>query len=454
VSDPAASDPKPTPPTSVTIIGFDPPLERPCTPWAGQKLVLHGNLAPARFGARRRSEIELEARACAERQDFVVEERSGRPPRLRALRAPLGPVVHRAHEEDDGIVSSVPLLSMTVEGEPWTRVPHLHGSQAYDRHYVATADEDGTLWIELGDGIRGQAIELSTASAPTVRMLVLDYHVGDVVAGNCGAGILRRFVPEPANLAGLIDFKLLPTLFNVLPGVGGRQAETKDAARLRLPASLRHGHLQRAVTLEDYAAVARSVPGVARAVAKDIGGPYNAVLVLCDPEGRSELSPTVARAVHERIDAVRMAGREHFVRAPTYVPIEVVLSVCNEPGSLAHRVRNAVLAALLPGDEDARGFFHPDELSFGEDLELADVLATVQRIPGVRSVKARRFRRADVVGEPLVRPRIRLGPTEVARMDGDPRIPEHGRLIVHVDGIDPELDDPSSHAPYLVEDSP
>lgn len=450
--DPVVTNPSPTE-AAVTIVGFEPPLERDCTPWTGQGLTVYGNLASARFGERTQSTIELSAGACAQRQDFLVEERVDGRPRLRALRVPLGPVVHEAREEADGVITSVPLLRVSLGKDPWIRVPHLHGSQPYDRHYVATADEDGAVWIELGDGLRGQALELGEGGAHA-EALSLEYYVGEVVAGNCGVGVLRRFVPEASNLAGLSDFGGPVTVFNVLPGVGGRRAETRDAARLRIPASLRHGPRRRAVTLEDYADAARQVEGVARAVAKDLGGPFNAVLVLVDPEGRSELPPTVAEAVHARIDALRMAGREHFVSAPAYVPIELVLSVCCEPGSPAHRVRSAVLAALRPGDDEAPGFFHPDALSFGEDLELADVLATVQRVPGVRSVKARRFRRADVLGGPLVLARIRLGTTEVARMDGDPQIPEHGRLVVHVDGIDPALDDPGHYAPYGLEESP
>ncbi len=458
VADPlASSDPTPAP-VAVTIVTFDPPLEQAATPWTGLGLTVHGNLATARFGEQQTDEIELSSYACSDRQSFLTEERPGQRSLLRALRVPRRPVVYQAVTLPTGVITSTPLLDVFLGTERWTREDHLLNSQSYDRHYVATADEDGSVWIELGDGILGQAIDL-VSDAELGLLVVPDklklvYRVGDVIAGNVGAGVLTRFVPGTATTLALGDFAVEPVVVNVLPGSNGRQAETKEAARLRIPASLRNGPLERAVTLTDYAKAALTVDGVARAVAKNIGGPFNAVLVLADPRGRATLSASVKQAVYDRIDAVRMAGREHFVSEPTYVPVEITLSICNEPGSLAHRVRDAVLAALRPGEDDAPGFFHPDELSFGEELELADVLATVQRVPGVRSVKARRFRRADVLGGELVVSRILLGPTEVIRMDGDPQIPENGKLDVYVDSLDPELTDPTYYAPYLLEESP
>jgi hypothetical protein len=197
--------------------------------------------------------------------------------------------------------------------------------------------------------------------------------------------------------------------------------------------------LQRAVTLEDYARVAKSVEGVARAVARDIGGPFNAVLVLVDPEGQIQLSPRLSQHVEARVDALRMAGREIFVRGPRYVTIEVELAICVEPGFLAHRVRQAVLRSLLPAAA-GQGYFHPDRLSFGEAIELSDVLAFVQRTPGVRSVKALKFKKLLVVAAADVQARLSVGVTEVLRMDGDSSRPENGKLDIRIIDSDANVD--------------
>jgi hypothetical protein len=75
-------------------------------------------------------------------------------------------------------------------------------------------------------------------------------------------------------------------------------------------------------------------------------------------------------------------------------------------------------------------------LTFGEEVELADLLAFVQRLPGVRSVKARRFRRSSSLADVEVRDRITLGPTEVAQLAADADFPELGTLRVLVVGLD------------------
>lgn len=411
-------------PTDLTRVTFEPALEHDVRPWAaGQAFVLYGNLVRARHG--KRHAWQPAATDLVDPHAAMTEMVQGTR-LLRAIRLAEGPVVHHRTEDAAGRVGSQPLVRVSYGGEPWQRVEHLHASASYDRHFVAIADEDGSLWLQFGDGTDGRALPLPTPS----QELLITYWVGEPTLGNVGAGVLTRFVlPEPS----------AHRVVNVTPAEGGRDRESKEAARFRLPASLRHGPLERAVTLDDYARAARTVDGVGRAIARNVGGPFNAVLVLVDPEGQVELDDALAQAVYARVDALRMAGRELFVRGPRYVPIEVELAICVEPGHLAHRVRQAVLRALLPGTRQ-KGFFHPDELSFGQTIELSDVLAVVQRIPGVRSVKAFKFKKLLVVSPNDVEPRITVRGTEVIRMDGSSDRPEQGKLEVRLVDLDESVD--------------
>ena len=52
-------------------------------------------------------------------------------------------------------------------------------------------------------------------------------------------------------------------------------------------------------------------------------------------------------------------------------------------------MRDGVLDALHPA---RGGLLHPDRLTFGQPLELGEVLAAAQGVPGVLAVSARRFR--------------------------------------------------------------
>lgn len=434
--DEAPEQPKDNP-SKVTSITWEPPLETAVRPWADSPtFTLYGNLATARFGSQRTSSIPLSRAALlADRQGaIVVRERQGDVFLLRALRVPEGPVVFAEYRTEGGGSRSVPLIEVSLPQQRFHLVEHLHASQSYDAHCVASADEDGSLWLQFGDGRQGMAIELPESGQGE---LTLRYYVGDVVTGNCTTNTLRRIVLPS-------DSKLLEELVglsvtNVTPGTGGRQRETRESARLSIPASLSHGRTERAVSLEDYARAALDVPGVARAAARSLGGPFNTVLVLIDPEGQAGLTPSLRAAVTERLEAVRMAGREYTVREPEYIPLEVELALCVDPGASPHLVREAAQAALRPGTHERPGFFHPDRLSFGEAVELGEVLAHVQRLPGVRSVKALRFRRMGLAAARLVESRIQLRPTEVARLDADEDYPEHGRLTVRVIGVDPEV---------------
>lgn len=440
VADPAQSfDPLVDPPAEVTELRFAEPLARALRPWSDEPLRLHANLADALYGAPRRAV----AGAGAEPRFGEVALRLG--PRtstvgrgrgggllLRALRVPEWPVVH---DEVGG--ASRPALELLVSGEPWTRVEHLYGSRSYDLHYTAEADEDGSVWLRFGDGVHGREVALDTPQRPAVG-IELRYRIGDPVAGNVGIGTLVEIVRPPTGTDEQVALDALgdTRVANVVPATGGREGHTLAREQEELPRSLRHGPLQRAVALEDYAAGAMQVPGAGRATARAAGGLFNTVMVLVDPEGEEDLGENLRRRVHEHLDALRMTGREHVVRAAEYVPLEVGLVLCAQPGFARHLVRDRVLGALRPGTGARPGWFHPDRLSFGDAVRLGDLLAVVQAIAGVRSVKATAFRPLGDLGAAAVLDVIALGRTKVARLDADPDFPEHGTLEVRVVGLD------------------
>jgi len=222
----------------------------------------------------------------------------------------------------------------------------------------------------------------------------------------------------------------------VVPGAGGREAESADAIRHNIPVQLKKAPLKRAVSLEDYAEVAGQVEGVDRAYAMNLGGVFNTVAIVVDPQGRAGLSEALERAVWSRIDATRMAGREHIVLEPTYVPLEVELVVCAAPGVVRADLRAEVLRALRPGPGPKQGWFHPDRISFSEPMEIGDLLAFVQGIEGVHAVKVLRFRRLLVTADPAVVPSIVPSGAQVLRLDADADLPENGTLVVRVVGLD------------------
>ena len=445
-------------PAALTRITLSEPITAAVYPWDTTLggLTLYGNLGAAVHGLRKTAWVSV-AGSGAGRRDVVMalNRRNSIVSRvsrgdtavylLRALQVPERPVLFDADGD-----ASVPAFELIVDGETWSRAEHLHSSKSYDLHYVATADEDGSLWVQVGDGTTGHEIEverdpLSGVSQPMVS-IELRYRLGDPIAGNTAIHTLTEIIKpvsgsdEEAALSGL-GGTVGVAVTNVTPGLGGRQPQSRAAAREAIPASLRHGDLERAVSLADYAEVAMQVDGVARATARALGGVFNTVLVLVDPSEGDALSDEVKAAVEAHLEDRRMAGREVRVLGPTYVPLEIELVVCVKTGFQRHKIRDRVLAELRPGTAARPGWFHPDRLSFGDEVRLGDLLAVVAAIPGVKTVKAVAFRkRVDTLGDP-VRGILSFGVTEVARLDADPDYPEHGELRVRVVGLDADESD-------------
>lgn len=428
----------------LTEIAFDPPLGAELKPWdQSSKLRLYANLAEASHGAPRVDAVDPAPAGAplTRRNSIAVPAPNSSGYHLRALETAEGPVIF----DLDPAGRLAPVLDVYVDGRLWQREDYLHNSQSFDAHYVAGADNSGRVWIQFGDGIHGSAVPFDPQTGRPLVPVRIDYRVGEPLDGNCSRDTLTEVV-EPAGAAyvGLG----VTAITNVTPGEGGQRKATLDEIRDRAPLSLRHGAIERAVSLSDYAEAARQVPGVSRAAAKALGGPFNTVLVLIDADDESLLTDRLRQDVEAHIDKMRMAGREHFVRPADYVPLHVELIVCVEPGYLRHEVRDRVLAALRPGSKQRPGYFHPDKLTFGQDLESGDLLAFVQSVAGVRAVKVTAFcRRAAPVA--TVEDRILFGPTEVARLDADEDFPENGVLKLGVIGLDVE-----DESVYAVETAP
>jgi len=442
VADPGQSfDPAADPPTPVTLITWTEGLSTTLSPWTGSPLRLYANLVDARAGHPRTASTApgepAPGQASVDLGDAatVVVRSSTGARLLRSLRVPEWPLAHDELSDGSG---TAPAVRVTVSGQEWSQVEHLRASRSYDLHYTAQADEDGAVWLGFGDGVNGHEVELDESGSPTSQ-LDLDYRLAGRGQGDVGLGTLTQVVPPATGTDEELALHALGTVrvTNVVPGIGSRVPASLDRIRQDVPAALHHGDVQRAVTLPDYAQVAMQVRGVGRATARSVGGLFNTVLVLVDPQGAADLDDALSAAVDAHLDVLRMAGREHRVLPAQYVPLDVELEVCAAAGVAPDVARSRVLSELRPGSDSRPGYFHADRLSFGDAVRLGDLLAFVQSIAGVRAVKATRFLPLGSAG-PLVLDAIALGRTNVARLDADADFPEHGVLSVLAIGLDAE----------------
>jgi hypothetical protein len=114
-----------------------------------------------------------------------------------------------------------------------------------------------------------------------------------------------------------------------------------------------------------------------------------------------------------------------------------VLKICVLPNYLRGHVKAELLQLfsnkrLLNG---TLGFFHPDELSFGEDIYLSKLVATAQCVEGVSSVEVCKLQRwCEEENNEIENGVLPLSPFEIARLDNDPSFIENGILTLDMRG--------------------
>ena len=194
----------------------------------------------------------------------------------------------------------------------------------------------------------------------------------------------------------------------------------------------------RAVTPEDYATVSLRHRDVQRAAATfRWNGHGHTVFVTVDRFGGRTITPEFENEMVEFLEPFRMAGYDLEIDAPRFVSLEIGLLVCVEPDHFRSDVRQAVLETLSSRTlaDGRRGLFHPDNLTFGQDVYLSGVYAAVQALEGVESVTIHTFQRQEVPDPTLLETgMLPLGRLEIARLENDPDFPEHGVLKLTLGG--------------------
>ncbi|MDR3082338.1 MAG: putative baseplate assembly protein, partial [Streptomyces sp.] len=139
----------------------------------------------------------------------------------------------------------------------WEPRRDLLDSAPRDRHFVGEQEDDGRLALRFGDGRHG------AEPTPGARLAVR-YRLGGGTAGHVGAEAINHLVAATGELCEPVP---AATVRNPLPATGGTEPEPIEQVRQLAPLNLRRTRL-RAVTADDYAALASALPAVQRAAAE------------------------------------------------------------------------------------------------------------------------------------------------------------------------------------------
>jgi Baseplate J-like protein len=407
-----------------------------------------GNIVPAVQGQR-------------QSEQFTIPDPSSRPPgpvvvRIGANSTPAdprpdyryclaaGPLAWLATTGPDAPLPAVPEIKLTsavlADGStsPWAYQHWLLGAGSADQVFTLTPEQyspvltsngktwydydgDGGMTIRFGDGTFGMS------PLPGTQFSVL-YRTGGGSAGNVPADAITNVAPGQSSM--------IKTCTNPFPAAGGADAETMTQIRARAPQAFAAKPL-RAVLAGDFQTAAQSLPWVQQAATSfRWTGSWLTVLTWADPAGAEELAIAGLRSLTELLDEERLAGYESYVLPPSYVSIDLSITVSAQPGYYASQVVPSVLACLQPGTlpGGAVGFFDHSRWSFGQPLETSTLLAAVQSCGGVDGVVQILYRRRG--GRPHWAPlpgRLKVAAHEILRVDNDPNRLEAGSLQVRVE---------------------
>ena len=301
----------------------------------------------------------------------------------------------------------------------WEARADLLGSERDDDHFVVEIDDRAVARLRFGEGEHGRRPLVDT-------QFTADYRTGNGAGGTIGADTLAHVVTGVPGVTALR---------NPLPARGGVDAESADQVRTRAPYAFRRQ--ERAVTKEDYAELSLRRPGVQRAAGSfRWTGSWHTAFVTVDRLGGAATDARFSAELEQFLDRFRMAGVDLAVDVPRFVSLELDMFVCVKPEHFRAHVREALLRAF--GNRSIagkRGFFHPDNFTFGDSVWLSAIYEAAHDIPGVESVRITRFRRQGTRDTRALRDgRIDLDRLEIARLDNDPNYPEHGVLRLQMGG--------------------
>lgn len=289
-------------------------------------------------------------------------------------------------------------------------------SRLAERDYSTETDEQDVTTVVFGDGQYGQI-------PPPGARIVASYRVGGGSAGNVGSGQITAIANSPQ--LQLLGAKVV----NRRPASGGAERETIEQAIKFAPTVF--ASMQRAVTAEDYVALAKLFPGVSKARAAATN--WNTITLFIAPTGSGEPpSDILKRDLLAYFEDKRMLTTFIQIESPEYVRIAISATISAVPFFRNEEVQAQAENAI-------RSLFDFEQVNFKQTLYLSKIYEALERLDGVQSAFVPTF---DVAAERVI-PAATTGnappsqgqiATEGRISLGDNQIPVLGELLVQVSG--------------------
>lgn len=200
------------------------------------------------------------------------------------------------------------LIEVYVNGKLWTNVQDFSSSDEESEHYRLEYDEDDYTQVIFGDDEFGKAPDSGSN-------IGVNYVYTDADEGNVSAETITKVVGALASTVGVT---------NENSASGGAVSETNESIKRNAPASRRS--FDRAVTKDDYEALATAMEGVYKSFAIRGEGARTDIYLL--PEGGGVASSYLISTVQDELNSVCVDGAIPVVdtlqEAGIYVAVNIV----------------------------------------------------------------------------------------------------------------------------------
>lgn len=262
-------------------------------------------------------------------------------------------------------------ITVAIAQETWIEVGHFQDSASDSLHFMADTDALDITTVIFSDGRNG-------AVPPSGTEITVSYLETLGEKGNLAPGRITQLL-TPVYSDGV---QVLLSVTNPIPATGGTSRETIEHARRQAPAELRT--LWKAVTLEDYKALAEGFPGVAKAQVLDTNDckniRYHQVNMAVAPDGGGPPSAFLKQDLLAFLESRKVITVEINLFDPVYRPVNVDSDIFAYSGEDLNVVRSRVENTL----ED---FFTFNRMDFGASVHLSDLVATLDGVRGVSHVR-------------------------------------------------------------------
>lgn len=275
-----------------------------------------------------------------------------------------------------------PELRVWVQGRLWSRVESFLGLDAQAEVYILREDLEGRSWIQFGDGISGARLPTGADNVTAA------YRYGIAAQGP----LQRDTQPRPAE-----KMDRLEKIRQLGDAWGGQSPESALALKHTAPQTIRA--LGRLVSLDDYEAEVRKIPGVLQVQASwggIFGEAQNLDFIIFAKTPEAQLEEEIKKALSDldkKTGLQRLNVKVSFGRRR-----DAYLAATLRYEATAASRKDLEAAALMKlgvwdGDQPPAlpGLFSMEQRTFGQNEYRTRLQAVLQSLPGVRSVSLQSF---------------------------------------------------------------